>query len=62
MDEWNFQHPLDISGWCYRAFLLRLCEKFFGREDFEQMLVIEIKKILINVEDTPEVDALWWYR
>ncbi|KAM7533761.1 hypothetical protein Aperf_G00000108304 [Anoplocephala perfoliata] len=62
MDEWNFQHPLDISGWCYRAFLLRLCQKAFKKGDFEQILITEIKRVLTGLDKTPEVDALWWYR
>nr|CDS25565.2 protein prenyltransferase alpha subunit [Hymenolepis microstoma] len=62
MDEWNAHHPLDISGWSYRAFLLQLCKKFLSKEDFERILIREITKSRVEVEESPEIDALWWFK
>ncbi|VDN99976.1 unnamed protein product [Rodentolepis nana] len=62
MDEWNAHHPLDISGWSYRAFLLQLCRKFLPKEDFERVLIGEITRSRVAVEESPEIDALWWFK
>lgn len=61
MDDWNAHHPLDISGWAFRDYLLRICQRSLPREDFEQLLTTELVTARDLVEKTPENDALWWF-
>ncbi|VDL11773.1 unnamed protein product [Hymenolepis diminuta] len=62
MDEWNAHHPLDISGWSFRVYLLRNCKNFLSKTDFERILIAEITRSRLETEKIPMIDALWWFR
>ena len=64
MDSWNLSHPLDISGWSYRAYLLQLCSEAddTSHHILDGILQIEFGKIHASIQVTPENDAMWYYR
>ena len=63
MNEWNLSHPLDISGWSYRVFLLQFClDCGDSNRILKEILDEDFKNVLSSIQATPENDSLWFYR
>ncbi|KAL5963087.1 Protein prenyltransferase alpha subunit repeat-containing protein 1 [Taenia solium] len=62
MNAWNLAHPVDISGWSYRAHLFRLYQGKVDLNTLTSLLLREMVQTHSNIQAVPENDALWDYR
>ncbi|VDD77577.1 unnamed protein product [Mesocestoides corti] len=66
MDDWNRSHPVDVSGWCFRAHLFRMwlssSDEEKNPDSLKLSLFKESERIQSAILKTPENDALWSYR
>ncbi|KAL5104035.1 hypothetical protein TcWFU_000446 [Taenia crassiceps] len=61
MNAWNLAHPVDISGWSYRAYLFRLYQGTGDLNTLTSLLFHEMVRTHSNIQAVPENDALWDY-